>query len=817
MKTPRTLILTVLMTVALVAIGLLVTAEDADAMKVHDVVRIDSKLDFASYGFPGSGNADAPWVIEGLEINATGEGVGIYVGNVSNVVIRNNLVYGAGSPTGKPNMFEWDAGIALFNVHDFTVIDNWIENNAGPGIHLEGAHQGDVSTNTVIGNGQGLYASLGQSDLLWANTFRNNTGYGVHLNPEVGSARIWQNNFIDNNGGKEQAIDEGQRNLWDDGVGGNYWSDMQTRYPRAMPADDLVWDTPYDVGSAVAKVQDGLPLTKPVDKASPVLMSIVSDPTTTGGVIFVEVRARDNFETEMVSMNLRAGGENTTINFFEAFPTVWRLPPVNAPSDSVESLTFKVTVIDTVGNEAVSEVMTISVRDDDPPVAVINDGVDLRMNKGELIDILASKSTDNIGLVNFTWDVWREGEHRWYEFGEAWTYEAYSGGFLVVSLSVRDAAGNRDRTSVNLTIVDPLDVDTDDDGIPDYLDPDDDNDGWTDAEEDVYLTDPKDPTVVPIDSDGDHVPDDVDPDDDNDGWFDWDEQNAGSDGTDDTDVPDDLDDDGTPDYRDDDDDDDGVPDEIESAAGYDPKDPSSVPPDTDGDGIPDALDDDSDGDGIEDAVEMAAGSDPMDDSSVPPDTDSDGTPDFLDPDDDNDGVPDVSEVQAGFDPLDDSSTPPDTDMDGTLDYLDPDDDNDGVPDAMEEELGFDPTDDSSVPPDTDGDGTIDALDDDDDGDTIPDDVETLYGMDPLDPTDADEDDDNDGVSNKEAIVRGWDPKQKESTTSDPESDPGYGIPSIAMSPLRGRPTGATTPSPRPTGARIPCRWPPSATIANRAW
>jgi parallel beta-helix repeat protein len=774
MKTPRTLILTVLLTVALMAIGLLVTAEDADAMKVRPTIKINGKWDMATQGFPGSGLADAPWVIEGFEINATGEGVGIYVGNVTNVVIRNNFIYGAGSPTGKPNMFEWDAGIALFNVQDFTIVDNWIEDNAGPGIHLEGAHQGDISTNTIIGNGKGLYASLGYGDMLWANTFRNNTGYGVHLGPEVGSASIWQNNFIDNNRGKEQALDEGQRNLWDDGTSGNFWSDMQSRYPRAIPGD-VVWDTPYLVfeDPTGVRVQDGVPLVKRIDKSSPMLMSIVSNPTTTGGAIFVEVRARDNFDTEIVSMDLRAGGENTTVDFFEAFPTVWRLPDITAPTDSVESLTFKVRLIDTVGNEAVSDIMTISVTDDDPPFVLPMEDITVDLYTRLRLD--ASPSTDNIGIINFSWEMTESDGQTWYNFGEAWEYIPLHGGFITVSMTAQDAAGNKATDSFNLTIIDPLDEDTDDDGIPDYLDPDDDNDGWTDAEEDVYLTDPKDGTVVPLDTDGDRIPDDVDVDDDNDGWFDWDEEKAGTDAADDTDMPGDLDDDGTPDYRDDDDDNDGIMDTIESASGYDPQDGSSVPPDTDGDGIPDPLDDDSDGDGIEDAIELATGSDPKDDSSVPPDTDSDGTPDFFDTDDDNDGVLDGLEIQAGFDPKDDSSVPPDTDSDGTLDYLDPDDDNDGVDDTMEEELGFDPKDDTSTPPDTDDDGTIDALDDDDDGDTIPDAVEELYGLDPLDPTDADEDADGDGVSNKEAIVRGWDPTKKESTTKDPESDPGYGI------------------------------------------
>jgi hypothetical protein len=779
MKTTKTLLLTVLLTVSLVAIGLLVTADDAEAMKVHDVVRIDSKLDFATYGFPGTGAAGDPWVIEDLEINATGHGFGIYMGNVSNFVVRNNFIYGAENPLGKPMQFEWDAGIALFNVQEFTIVDNWIENNAGPGVRLENAHHGDVSTNTVVGNSVGLYSNIQQSGLVWANTFRNNTGFGVYLAKETGFTRVLANNFIDNNQPPEvQALDEGFRNTWDDGTSGNFWSDMLARYPRAMPGDE-VWDTPYVVfeDPVGIRVQDGLPLVKRIDKASPMLMSVVSEPGTTGDPIVVTVHTRDNFDTEIVSMDLRAGDENGTYWFLELRPGIWTSQDAIAPSDSIEPLTYRVRAVDEAGNEAVSDPLTITVRDNDPPTAVINDGdTDLRMNKGELIDLIATKSTDNIGIVNYTWRFDNhDGDNTWFRYGGGASWTVGSSSAFTARVTVWDATGNSDSAKINVTIVDPLDVDTDDDGIPDYLDPDDDNDGWTDAEEDVYLTDPKDANVVPLDTDGDGIPDIIDPDDDNDGFFDWDEAAADTDETDDADIPDDFDDDGTPDYRDNDIDGDGYSNDLETAGGSDAYDPDVKLIDTDGDGFYDFWDTDDDNDGVLDWIEDVAGTDSKDSSSVPPDTDGDGTADYLDLDDDNDGVDDYIEAAAGTDPLDNSSVPSDTDGDGLYDFRDDDDDNDGISDKLELETGFDPLDDTSVPPDTDSDGTIDALDDDSDGDTIPDDVETLYGMDPLDPTDADEDIDGDGVTNKEAIVRGWDPTKKESTPKDPESDPGYGI------------------------------------------
>ncbi|NIP36815.1 MAG: hypothetical protein GWN18_17755, partial [Thermoplasmata archaeon] len=73
-----------------------------------------------------------------------------------------------------------------------------------------------------------------------------------YLGKETTLFRTHQNNFIDSGAPDQQAMDEGTRNSWDDGSMGNYWSDMLTRYPRALPLDDTVYDTPYYVGTPVA-------------------------------------------------------------------------------------------------------------------------------------------------------------------------------------------------------------------------------------------------------------------------------------------------------------------------------------------------------------------------------------------------------------------------------------------------------------------------------------------------------------------------------------------------------------------------------------
>jgi len=289
---------------------------------------------------------------------------------------------------------------------------------------------------------------------------------------------------------------------------------------------------------------------------------------------------------------------------------------------------------------------------------------------------------------------------------------------------------------------DPLNPDTDGDGISDFdeldpgyvdtdpLNPDTDGDGLTDGEEfNTYHTDP-----LVADSDGDGL---------SDGY------------------------------------------EI-ITVGTDP-----LVADTDGDGVNDGADafpldasenSDSDGDGVGDIADEFP-SDP----NEWVDSDGDGVGDNADafPDDpdysldaDNDGIPDEWEVAVGLDPTTDNSTS-DTDRDGILDGdertydtnpLLLDTDSDGLSDGAEVKGGTSPLSDNSAMPDADGDGLPDlyeiayglpSLDggnpvQDHEGDGYSDYFEYLYGLDSLVDNRFDVDSDSDGVLDEVERVTGMD-------------------------------------------------------------
>ena len=270
-------------------------------------------------------------------------------------------------------------------------------------------------------------------------------------------------------------------------------------------------------------------------------------------------------------------------------------------------------------------------------------------------------------------------------------------------------------------------LDTDSDGVPDYLD---------------------------LDSDGDTIPDSIEG------------GTSGCSGA----VPVDSDSDGEPDFQDSDSDGNGIPDSFEGCRNADfaynaetgkwpePKDvypdfkknPELIcnkPIDSDGDGVPDFQDIDNDGDNLTDTEEISGVSFsageiergtffvncdgngkreiPLGTPAAPIDCDGDTVPDYVDTDSDGDTIPDIVEgkqnktgvyarysVDADGDAIPDSyegchleelfiqadgtwpkpdknnpahicKDPVDTDGDSHHDYIDLDSDGDGLPDAFE--------------------------------------------------------------------------------------------------------------------------------------
>jgi hypothetical protein len=301
-------------------------------------------------------------------------------------------------------------------------------------------------------------------------------------------------------------------------------------------------------------------------------------------------------------------------------------------------------------------------------------------------------------------------------------------------------------------------IDTDSDGVSDFLDIDADNDGLMDVAESGGNDSNNDGR---IDFSGTFAANDLD----NDGWIDTKDASQGGIapiltigviGSSPTNYSgNNTDGDTQPDFRDLDSDNDGINDVREAGlsdldnngiiesgaipavdANGKAATASSTSIDTDGDNVPDQRDLDSDNDGINDIREVGnesfdANNDGIVDGSDvdndgirdivdgndaafgdngdadSPDKDNDGVANYRDLDSDNDGINDI--IEGGFSPLD-------TNNDGIIDGTDAD--NDGIRDSVDgNDAAFGDNGDNA-PQNTDGDAVSDYLDLDSDNDGI---------------------------------------------------------------------------------------------------
>ena len=201
----------------------------------HAPIRINSDADFDTQ-FPGR-------IISGYEINGTGYGCCIFIGNCSQKFIVQNCYLHNSS--GRGGYFFYDTGIYLYKSSNGTLSDNFCNGNK-EGIAIEGnntvlmnnkcnknslegidllGHYNVLMNNTCIENTiYGISMVYSYSDIITNNNISGNSLYGIHIY-SCSYNRIHHNIFIDNALGGKQSYDETGRNFWNDTDIGNFWSD----------------------------------------------------------------------------------------------------------------------------------------------------------------------------------------------------------------------------------------------------------------------------------------------------------------------------------------------------------------------------------------------------------------------------------------------------------------------------------------------------------------------------------------------------------------------------------------------------------------
>jgi len=123
-------------------------------LEVQDPIRIDSNEDFADKAegnnWSGDGSENDPYIIEGYEIDVSGHGFSIYIGNVTDHFEVNKCrIYNTSEGNGK---YFANSGLHLFNTSNGKIQDNVISRNSGRGIYLSYTENNIISNNTIYSN-----------------------------------------------------------------------------------------------------------------------------------------------------------------------------------------------------------------------------------------------------------------------------------------------------------------------------------------------------------------------------------------------------------------------------------------------------------------------------------------------------------------------------------------------------------------------------------------------------------------------------------------------------------------------------------------
>lgn len=171
----------------------------------------------------------------------------------------------------------------------------------------------------------------------------------------------------------------------------------------------------------------------PVAEAGPDQVVDLGDPVTLDGLASV-----DNDGITRYRWTFEDGGEGRELKTAKA---TYIFVEVGAH-------VVTLTVWDTLDNTA-TDTMLITVRDDVPPVASIR--LPRHAAVGSLVGLDGAGSTDNVAVVNWTWDFDHNGSAVEL-FGESVRFAFERPGTYIVRLTVRDAAGLEDEATMAIEV-----------------------------------------------------------------------------------------------------------------------------------------------------------------------------------------------------------------------------------------------------------------------------------------------------------------------------------------------------------------------------
>ncbi len=193
-----------------------------ESMAPHAPIRIDSNADFdAAHGVAnaatGDGSAGNPWKIENYEIDGTGVGYCLYIGNTTQYFTINNCSLNNSDGVGSPWEYYGNSGVNLYNVTNGRVYNCTMFNNTFFGAYVSSSNNITISKCNASSNSEGvsfyntIYSMIdnctmyNNKDGVWFtqatryNTVFNNTAAGSSSSGILLNHALTRNNMIINN------------------------------------------------------------------------------------------------------------------------------------------------------------------------------------------------------------------------------------------------------------------------------------------------------------------------------------------------------------------------------------------------------------------------------------------------------------------------------------------------------------------------------------------------------------------------------------------------------------------------------------------
>ena len=326
-------------------------------------------------------------------------------------------------------------GIELFRSQNIAVLNNSIRNNMYHGILLSGSSQIEVEGNNLVSNSEAFYIMNSNSSVIQRNTVYDN-GIGLKLYESDGNV-VFHNNFLGNQ--KQTDIYNSQNNRFDNGVEGNYWSN----YTGEDANNDAIGDNklPHeqlDRYPLMGRYQQ-FNITKEGDFYSVELISKITmdAPYLNPSKGTLGFRAFTN-ETVTVSRLIipRILVSNASI------VTVNNSKPIFQNEKSNETHTILYLVFPP-GNSQIEIGATAAAS-----VLAAEAGPNQKVTPYALVRFDGSGSNSSLGIENYEW-AFGDGTSGSGAFA---THTYSKPGIYIVTLTVKDAAGNTVSDSLTITV-----------------------------------------------------------------------------------------------------------------------------------------------------------------------------------------------------------------------------------------------------------------------------------------------------------------------------------------------------------------------------